>query len=319
MDRTDRQDRYALLATVVLLTGLAALVWLGLRTGHLAVAPASVPSAAESTAGSTAATRPSDPPASPPAMPTAAATLPVVPPDPDLAAEFATEVGRLGGQYALAWVDTDGLHVLGVPADDIAWSTIKVPLSIAAIEDSGADAPTEVVPAITESSNDAALALWSGLGPPREAASAVDEVLRAYHSAGTRTESEPVRLPFSAFGQTTWSVPDQARFAAALSCAGPGSAGGEVHALMADVVPDQRWGIGDLEQAHLKGGWGPQDDGGYVVRQLGDVVVAGERYALAGSARALDGTFARATADLTELAQWWAGSVAPGSAGRGCA
>ena len=313
-----RETRWALLGTTLLLVGIGALVWLGLRTEHLALGPIATPSGPA--VGGTAS--PTDPPTRPPAGPTTAAAEPtrsVVPPDPELAADFAAESAVLGGQYALAWVDDEGIHVLGTAADDLAWSTIKVPLSVAAIEDGeGNELLRQIRAALTVSDNEAAMALWNRLGPPEAAAAAVDEVLHTYDSALTRTESDQVRPPFSPFGQTVWSVTDQARFAAAFSCAPARSRAAEVRDIMAEVVPDQRWGIGRLEAAHFKGGWGPQPDGGYVARQLGDVEIDGERYALAASARAPDGSFERATAGLDHLVQWWADTVAPEAAGMTC-
>src|SRR5690606_38936782 len=101
-------------------------------------------------------------------------------------ADFAAQTTALRGVYALAWVDGDGLHVLGQAPDETAWSTIKVPLAIAAVERAeteGAAAPwPQVEAAITRSDNGAATTLWSSLGPPQQAAQAVDEVLTAYDS-----------------------------------------------------------------------------------------------------------------------------------------
>ncbi|MDO5504401.1 MAG: hypothetical protein Q4G67_14635 [Actinomycetia bacterium] len=314
-----RESRRAVLVTALLLCVVAALVWVGLRTEHLSVG-ADVATTEPVVEGSVA---PTDPPTSPraePSSPTADPTRAVVAPEPELAAAFAAESAALDGQYALAWVDDAGIHVLGTAADDIAWSTIKVPLAVAALDaaEPGADVTAQVRAALTASDNDAAAALWGRLGPPEDAATAVDEVLDAYDSALTRTESEQVRPPFSAFGQTVWSVTDQARFAAAFGCTPAGSAAAEVRAIMAEVVPDQRWGIGRLEDAHFKGGWGPQIDGGYVARQLGDAEVNGQRYALAVSGRVDDGSFEGATAGLDHLVQWWADTVAPDSAGITC-
>lgn len=320
-----REIRWALLGTALLLAAVTGLVWLGLRTNHLVIDPGPTP---EPTAATTATTTPTDPPTSPPATrptPTPEPTRTVVAPDPELAAAFAELSAELGGQYALAWVDAAGIHVLGTPADDIAWSTIKVPLAIAALDASPTDddAETEeirrqVSAALTVSDNDAALALWGRLGPPETAAAAVDEVLHAHDSTMTRTESDPVRPLFSPFGQTVWSVTDQARFAAALACAPTGSTAHQVRDLMGEVVPDQRWGIGTLDDAHFKGGWGPQPDGSYVARQFGDAEVEGQRYALAISAQAADGSFLTASANLNRLLTWWAGDAAPATTGMTC-
>ena len=307
------EGRRALLITLVLLGGIAALVWVGVRTGHLGTSLAPV-DAATPTPTRPAATSPR-PSASATSTPSASPSPTLVAPDPEVVAAFDAVTAGLGGEYALAWVDGDGLHVLGEPVDETAWSTIKVPLSIAAVGHgaaAGSDPWPDIEPAITRSDNDAALRLWSSLGQPQEAAAAVDEVLRTYGSAGTRTESEGVRPPFTPFGQTQWSLVDQARFAAAVACAPGASAAGEVRAVMGRVVEDQRWGIGRVETAYLKSGWGPDDSGAYVLRQLGDGVVDGRWQALALSGRAADGSYPQGAADLSALVEWWARTAADG-------
>lgn len=307
------EGRRALLITLVLIGGIAALVWVGVRTGHLGTSLSPV-EATTSTPKRSATTSPR-PSASATSTPSMSPTPTLVPPDPVLVAAFAALVAELGGEYALAWVDGEGLHLLGEPPDETAWSTIKVPLSIAGVEHgaaAGSDPWPDIDPAITTSDNDAALRLWASLGTPQEAAAAVDEVLAAYGSAGTRTESEGVRPPFTPFGQTQWSLVDQARFAASLACAPGASPAGEVRAVMGRVVEDQRWGIGRVETAHLKSGWGPDDSGAYVLRQLGDGVVDGRWQALALSGRAADGTYPQGAADLSALVEWWARTAADG-------
>lgn len=318
MTGSSREGRWTLLVTVVLLTAVCALVWTGLRTGHLGLAADPVPvetQAAHTPASPTRSAR------TPTPSPTAGPTLALVPPDPALVAQFEAQSVELGGEYALAWVDDDGLHLLGAPVNETAWSTIKVPLAIAAAEQaanaSGKDPWPQIEAAVTRSDNDAALQLWVGLGAPEEAAAAVDEVLSAYNSTGTRTESQIVRPGFSAIGQTLWSLADQARFASALMCEPPEGAAGQVRGAMGRVVRDQRWAMGQLEEPHVKSGWGPDEGGAYVLRQLGDGVVDGQRYALAVSGRATPGTYPEAAADLNALVDWWV-QAAPKGAGLAC-
>ena len=321
MNRPDRDRLLAVLGTAGLAAVLAGLVWLGLHTGDLAAGP--LPSGAPG-ATSTPTPNPAPAPAptgtaaagapSPPSGPTTAAAEPAV------AAAFAEESARLGGDYSLVWVDSAGVHVLGPAPASPAWSTIKVPLAIAALEaDSATATRSQVEAALTRSDNAAADALWVALGPPETAAEAVDEVLAGLGSAGTHTQPQRVTPPFSPYGQTVWSVPDAARFAAALACTPGASPAGEVRQVMADVVADQRWGIGQLDAAHFKGGWGPEAGGAYVLRQLGDARVGDERFALALWARAGDGQYARGADDLSALVRWWAASVAPGRVGLSCA
>ncbi|MGA8045093.1 MAG: hypothetical protein WCA30_02400 [Dermatophilaceae bacterium] len=313
MSGPDRERMLAGLGTAALVVVLATLGWLGLRTGDLA--SGSAPTAAPSSSPSPRPTP--TPPPTPTATPSATPT--VVAADPALAAAFAEEVARLGGSYALAWLDAEGLHLLGSAPGTTAWSTIKVPLAVAALEaDPSAATWTHVEAALTRSDNAAADALWAGLGDPEAAAGAVDAVLTAYGSPATRTESEQVSPPYSPYGQTVWSVPDAARFAGALACAPAAAPAGEVRQVMSDVVADQRWGIGELDSAHLKGGWGPEGSGAYVLRQLGDGRVGTERFALAVSARADDGVYASAAGEVTALVRWWAETVAPGREGLAC-
>lgn len=310
----DRECVGATLLTVLVVGLIGALAWLGVHTGHLSRGPTA---ASEPVPATAAAPRVTTPPSR--ASAATSPTLTVVPPDPALAAAFADRTALLGGKYALAWVDADGLHVLGSPPGETAWSTIKVPLAIAAATDVPGDGTWQQIgAAITRSDNAAALALWTALGPPEEAARDVDKVLDAYGSPEARTEHDDVRPPFSAFGQTQWSNQSQARFASDLVCEPDSSTAGRVRAEMSRVAPDQRWGIGALESAHLKGGWGPERDGAYVLRQLGDGQVAGQRYALALSARSATGSHADATAEATTLVHWWAKTVAPDAPGLTC-
>ncbi|KAB7741388.1 hypothetical protein GA707_17725 [Nostocoides sp. F2B08] len=313
MSESRREALLAGLGTAALVVLVAALGWLGLRSGDLAAGP--VPSATPT--ASIASPGPTTPRPTPTV--TASATPTLVEPDAALTEAFDEEVARLGGSYALAWLDAEGLHLLGSAPGSTAWSTIKVPLSVAALEaDPGAATWTDVEAALTRSDNAAADALWAGLGDPEAAAAAVDAVLTAYDSPATRTESERVSPPFSPYGQTVWSVTDAARFAGALACAPAATTAGEVRQVMSDVVADQRWGIGELDSAHLKGGWGPEGGGAYVLRQLGDGQVGTERFALALSARAEDGVYASAAGDVTGLVRWWAETVAPEREGLTC-
>lgn len=313
MAGSDRQRTVALLGTLLVLGVVAALGWLGVRTGHLAQAPPMASEPATPTPASAAPVPTPGPTTRPPTPPGS------VPPDPALVSAFAERTAGLGGEYALAWVDAEGAHLLGSAADETAWSTVKVPLAVAA----AARTPTEqtwqwISAAITRSDNDAALALWTALGPAEEAARAVDTVLEAYGSPEARTEWADVRPPFSSFGQTRWPTESQARFARGLACVPGASAAGRVRAEMGRVVADQRWGIGTLEAAHLKGGWGPDAGGAYVLRQLGDAEVAGQRYALALTARSGTGGHAQATEDATDLVRWFAETVAPTRPGLTC-
>jgi len=180
---------------------------------------------------------------------------------------------------------------------EVAWSSIKVPLAIAALRADPSLEP-QMVAAITVSDNDAAQALWDGLGGGVDAASAVMGVLREGGDATTAVPSERLREGYTVFGQTQWPLAEQARFGAGLPCiADSGAVLGE----MGRVSVDQRWGLGRLDGARFKGGWGPSMDGGYLARQFGIVPAGGGEVAVAIMARAAD--FGSATQVLDGIAE----------------
>jgi hypothetical protein len=225
-------------------------------------------------------------------------------------ASFRRLERNLGGTSALA-VSAIGLTPLvrevGTLQEAVAWSTIKVPIAMA-VERRTDGHPTAseqslLTRAITASDNSAAVTLWSSLGSPDVAAAAVQRILAETGDTSTRVETRVLRPGFTSFGQTQWSLLAQQRFIAGLPCL-PNS--DPVRSLMEQVVPDQRWGLGTLgADTQFKGGWGPEPDGRYLVRQMGIVRLAGG-HSLAASMATMpaDGTFATGTANLTEIAQW---------------
>src|SRR6185437_16149028 len=121
-----------------------------------------------------------------------------------LAADFARLAARL---HAVAGIAISAVGSQGVPItlgdwqSGPAWSTIKVPLIIAALRDENPPVVTgAMTAAITESDNAAAESIWAALGDPLTAASKVEAVLR---QAGdpTTVQSRKIRPEFSAFGQ----------------------------------------------------------------------------------------------------------------------
>lgn len=156
--------------------------------------------------------------------------------------------------------------VFGDLQTGVAWSTSKVPLAIAALR-VNPGAATQVRAAITQSDNEAAEALWEGLGGGESAASAVTGVLREARDVTTTVPATRLREGFTVFGQTQWDAANQATFAANLPCL-PDSAA--VLGEMGSIVPEQRWGLGRIDGARFKGGWGPADThAGYLARQFG--------------------------------------------------
>jgi hypothetical protein len=216
----------------------------------------------------------------------------------------------LGGTSALALsaVGLDPVVVeVGTLREGVAWSTIKVPIAMA-VETRAEGRPSAaeqslLTRAITASDNAAAEALWSALGPPSAAAAAVGSVLASTGDTSTQVETRVLRPGFTSFGQTRWSLAAQQRFIAGLPCL-PNSQ--PVLSLMQQVEPDQRWGLGVLgAHTQFKGGWGPEPDGRYLVRQMGIVRLANGR-PLAASIATMSaaGSFETGAANLTRIAQW---------------
>lgn len=188
-----------------------------------------------------------------------------------------------------------------------AWSTSKVPVAVAALavaEPSEREQMRALArAAITESDNAAAVALWDRLGAGANAAARVDAVLAAHGDPVTLTQAHPVRPPYTPFGQTAWSLTQQVCFVAGLVRSDT-QAAREIVRLMRQVIPAQRWGLGRLDDATFKGGWGPEEGGSYLVRQLGVVTLRGRRVAVAVAA--LADSFDHGVDVLDELAGWLA-------------
>lgn len=236
-------------------------------------------------------------PTSPPA-----AEAPVLPTEePQQGESFAQALQAAVDQTIAVYGGTAGIAVSDgsteVTAGDMsaaaAWSTIKVPLAVAALRQDPAQT-TNVTAAIQWSDNNAAEALWASLGTPEQAGQATTDILREGRNDVT-VNTVVTRDGFSSFGQTMWSPDDQARFAATLGCI---SGSDPVLQNMAMVEPGQSWGIGRLPGARFKGGWGPQPDGAYSVRQFGLSTnpTSGQTTALAIIVRPGSGSFADAQA-----------------------
>nr|WP_245551746.1 hypothetical protein [Gordonia hirsuta] len=191
---------------------------------------------------------------------------------------------------------------LGDQAPRVAWSTIKVPLALAAERQNGVSGAE--TGAIVSSDNAAAEQLWSSLGSPENAAAAVEAVLREGGDKNTTVPSERLRPEFSIFGQTQWSLNDAAVFTAHLPCL-PGA--GHVVELMGQVAANQQWGLEVIENraTAVKGGWGPASDGSYLVRQIGLLTRKdGSQTAFALSTFAAGSTLDTGIAALNQAGRW---------------
>ncbi|MFG1795642.1 hypothetical protein [Nocardia sp. NPDC049149] len=220
-----------------------------------------------------------------------------------LAADFTQLQPNLNGQVGMAIMPVGGgrMTIFGDWTSGIAWSTIKVPLAIAALRhDQDERIAEEAEAAITVSDNDAAEALWQSLGDGLEAAKAVQDVLDEAGDSTTGVAGPRTRLDYTAFGQTEWTLANQVRFASRLPCL-PHTF--QVPALMSEITPDQAWGLGTLAGAAFKGGWGPDDDtGAYTVRQFGIVPTTSGLVAVALAAQADSGTYEDSTIIMDRIA-----------------
>ncbi|MGN2636714.1 class A beta-lactamase-related serine hydrolase [Nocardia takedensis] len=220
-----------------------------------------------------------------------------------LAADFTQLQPRLAGEVGMAIMPVGGdrMTVFGDWTTGIAWSTIKVPLAIAALRHDPEGAFDAAEAAITVSDNYAAELLWESLGDGLEAARAVQEVLDEAGDSTTGVAGPRTTLDYNSFGSTEWPLTDQVRFASRLPCLPETDT---VTRLMGEITPEQGWGLGIIDGAEFKGGWGPDDDTGvYLVRQFGIVPTVSGLVAVAFAAQADSGTYEDGTALLDRLAR----------------
>ncbi len=221
---------------------------------------------------------------------------------PDLAGRAGVAVAAPGSGEAL---------VAGRLRSGVAWSTMKVPLSVAAwTQDPSPSTQALIRSAITVSDTVAADRLWSLLGSGDQAAGQVTSALRRGGDQVTSVQSRQVRPPFTPFGQSVWALTDQARFAARLPCM---AGTGELLGFMRAVTPEQQWGLGREPGAAIKGGWGPSGSG-YLVRQLATIVrPEGTISGVAMMVQSSDLT--SGTAELSRIADWLSPHLAAGPKG----
>ncbi|WP_239476693.1 class A beta-lactamase-related serine hydrolase [Nocardia arizonensis] len=218
-----------------------------------------------------------------------------------LAAGFQELQGTLRGHYGMAIMPVGGTKMVtfGDWTTGPAWSTMKVPLTIAAIRGGASTGGDAATAAITESDNAAADVLWQALGSGQTAAAAVEAVLRDGGDAETVVPATRVRAEHSAFGQAQWSLAEQVRFASRLPCMVQSA---PVIKLMEQIVPSHRWGLGAFSGAEFKGGWGPDTSGKYLVRQFGLISTPSGQIAIAFAAQPDSGAFSDGMNALDKMA-----------------
>lgn len=187
---------------------------------------------------------------------------------------------------------------LGDKGKGPVWSTIKVPIAIAALKD-GAD-KSLVDLAIKESDNDAAYSLWSQVQWHEGSADkAVEELLEDYGSHAD--------IHDTAFGYSTWSLKDQAVFGAELPCIEEAD---YVHKVLKDIVSWQKIGLSKEKRTRAKSGWGlDEDENEYTYRQFGVHEVTGKRVGVALSVVTDGEDYAKAEPAVKYLAHEMVGIV----------
>ncbi len=229
--------------------------------------------------------------------------IPAAPADNGLALSFDEFAQNIGADVGLAFAplgEPGQVQTFGEWSSLPAWSTIKVPLALAVLDELGS-VSAAMQSAITASDNAAAESMWEELGGGEAAASKVESILAAAGDPQTDVPSALRRSGFSIFGQTDWSLADQVRFLGHIAC---DSRSKPVLDLMGQITSGQRWGIGGIDGAQFKGGWGPGTDGLYLVRQYGVIPTATGKVAVAIAAVADSGTFEGGTAALDSLTGW---------------
>ncbi|MGN6202034.1 MAG: hypothetical protein ACTHNY_06475, partial [Solirubrobacterales bacterium] len=205
------------------------------------------------------------------------------------------------------------------------WSSIKVPILTAVMRAEGEalDAEEEAwaSSALTASDNEAAAALFGRLeekyGGLTGASQAVEGVLEdAEDTTTTVATAPPPPGAVSTYGQTEWSLFDSVQFYGRLVDGCLLEPGGTeyVEGLMESVIPEQRWGLGEAGfpgawHVGMKGGWGPEPSGVYLVRQSGFIRDGDRGVVVAMMAIDDSGSYPAGANDLTQMAQWLAGEL----------
>ena len=223
----------------------------------------------------------------------------------DLTAAVTAVAEKYDVQVGVSVRAAGGVVHAGELQDLRAWSSIKVPVAVAAEQKAlqtggGDDIAADVDAAITASDNDAALRLWDSLGDTDEdSARYVDVVLR---QAGdpTKTVADRGRLDYEGFGDDRWTLDNQVIFADRLACL---TGAGPVLDAMGRISDDHRHGAGELPGALFTGGWGADADGTYLLREFGLAGDEGARVPFAVAVTTADGSDATARDAVADLAQ----------------
>jgi hypothetical protein len=259
---------------------------------------------------------------------------------PGAVGSFAELTRSLPGQAQLAVGSLDDSAVVILDGDlpSAAWSTSKPLVLAALLKERGAAGLTaaqrqEATLAIEQSDNQSILDLWHDL----EAAEGGLDGASAYAQQLLRESGDPVTVVATAppppggvttFGQTQWTPRASVLFYRALArgCLLPHPQTSFILGLMRSIAPVDRWGLGSADfpqPVAFKGGWGPDVNGSYLVRQDG-IIGSGPRAVVVAIVAHPPGvgtaSFDTGTSMLTRIASWLARQLrfTPHHAG-GCA
>ncbi|MBR2629204.1 MAG: hypothetical protein IKD24_05920, partial [Alistipes sp.] len=199
--------------------------------------------------------------------------------------KIETDTGHKVGAAVSATGNTDAsqVQVGGSWTGGRAWSTIKVPLAIAAAQKNASTGQvtepygTSCNPglssainlAITKSDNCAAWWLWQALGGDNSsAAQTVTDVIKSGGDSSTTVASTKGSKTGLTSGTTSWSLVGQAIFAA--NIASIKNSGEVMTQMKTHNAGDGSSGLNKYTSAMTKGGWGSTDGDG-ATRQLGVV------------------------------------------------
>lgn len=196
--------------------------------------------------------------------------------------------------FALLKVDNPSdVIVVGDRLVAPAWATLHIPIAVAAIDNGHFD--DDIVGMIRDVDTEVASKIYATLGSTQQASSLVISVLR--NAGDTLTNIDPTNA--RPCNYTSWSVADQATFIANMSLT---ESGKEVMQLMASYPGSQRYGLGHIDGAVYKSGWGTDFTGDFSVRQFGIIPTSYGDVAVSIIVHAGDGTFGSAQSMLNDFA-----------------
>jgi hypothetical protein len=242
-------------------------------------------------------------------------------------ASFASLRNRLQSEARIAIaiqpMGRGKMQVLGGDPTMQAMSTSKILILSALLRDK--DGVQNFTPeqmllgraAITQSDNDAILALFSDLeadkGGLLGASAYATSLLRSVGDDQTEVTTAPPPPGYATtFGQTPWTPTAEVTFfrALALGCILPRPDTDFELGLMGNIEPSQSFGLGSagFQQVAFKGGWGPEPEDQYGVRQTG-IIGAGNSGLVISLIADPVSTFAVGQSVLDQVAQWLGGEV----------